>query len=80
MPRSGKVMQKNLAVCGADWFALANPLNEEAIFMVVHFRVWFGDDPSKTEPIKHRVMPRPMENAFALHAIKLPQTSPICYI
>jgi hypothetical protein len=50
-PFSGKVMRKNLAVCGSDRFALAKPLNCDAVEIVVTFDVWSCDDPAKTNPI-----------------------------
>lgn len=68
-PFSGKVIRKNLAVCGADWFALAKPLNCDAVEVMMAFRVWLGDDPSEADPIQQSLMPGPMQNALALHAI-----------
>jgi hypothetical protein len=50
-PFSGKVMRKNLAVCGPDWFALAKPLNGDGVVVMMTFAVWFCDDPAKTHPI-----------------------------
>ncbi len=50
-PFSGKVIRKNLAVCGSlDW-ALAKPFNCDAVEVMMAFRVWFGDDPSEANPI-----------------------------
>lgn len=60
LPFSGKVMRKNLAVCGSDWFALAKPFKEEAIVVVVHDFIWFCEDPAKLYPIVQRVMSGPM--------------------
>lgn len=51
LPFSGNVMRKNLAVCGSDWLALAKPLNGDAVEVVMHFAVWFCDDPAKAHPI-----------------------------
>jgi hypothetical protein len=51
LPFSGKVILKNLAICGSDWLALAKPLNGDAVGIVVTFGIWFCDDPAKTNPI-----------------------------
>jgi hypothetical protein len=51
-PFSGKVMRKNLAVFRSDDWALAKPFNCDAIIVVVHFAVWFCDDPAKKHPIQ----------------------------
>lgn len=45
-------MRKNLDVCWTDGFALAKPLNGDVVIVVVHFAVWFCDDPAKEHPIK----------------------------
>jgi hypothetical protein len=72
-------MRKNLAVFGSDDWTDANPLEEKAVVVVVCDFVWFCEDPAKLYPILECVMPSPMENAFALHAIVLSQTRRICY-
>jgi len=66
-------MRKNLAVLGSDDWTLANPLKEETIVVVVHDFIWFCEDPAKLYPIVKRVMPCPMENAFAFHASMISQ-------
>ena len=66
-------MRKNLAVCGSDWLALAKPFNGDIVEVVVHFAVWFCDDPAKAHPIQEFCMMSVVENTFSLHAIILAQ-------
>lgn len=66
-PFVGNVMRKNLAVCGSDRFALAKPLNGDAIFIVMALRVWLCDDPAEADPIKQSVVSCPMQNTVALY-------------
>jgi hypothetical protein len=68
LPGSGKVILKNLAVSGSDWFALAKPLNCDTVEVVVAFDFRFCDDPAKSHPIYEGVMSRPMKNSRSLHA------------
>ena len=51
LPRSGNVMQKNLAVLGSDDWTLAKPLDCNAVMVMVTLCVWFCDDPTKADPI-----------------------------
>lgn len=58
-------MRKNLAVFGADDWALAKPLNGAAKLIHVHpFAVWLFDDPAEADPIEKRVPPRVMDCLF----------------
>ncbi len=61
-PGSGNVMRKNLAVCGSDWFALANPLNGDCIFIPCVPAIWLRDDPAEADPIEKRMASSVVEN------------------
>jgi hypothetical protein len=59
-------MRKNLAVLGSDDWTLAKPLNEEAVFMMVHYPVRLRYHPTELQPVIDGVMTCPVENAAGL--------------